>query len=245
MNPQSLNRHAYVHNSPLSMIDPTGLDCVYVNDYETQATVQSGDCTSDTDNGIYVNGKVDPNSFSLTPGNNGNSLAFNYTNDDTGMSTLFQTGLPTLCVQNSCAPWNLVNSTDALNPFAQGVFSQLNAMPIARFIGTVYGASALTGAAGAATNAAAPQLAALLQEYGPQALAKVGALGGLGYQLGQRLLYDPQVETFLSDVILGVTPGTAPPAAWTGFGVALATNWQKIVQAGQQIYQKVKGSVPH
>ncbi|MGA8491425.1 MAG: RHS repeat-associated core domain-containing protein [Terriglobales bacterium] len=34
-NPQSWNRYAYVLNNPLSFVDPTGLDCAYLNDSGT------------------------------------------------------------------------------------------------------------------------------------------------------------------------------------------------------------------
>jgi hypothetical protein len=34
-NPQSLNRYAYVVNNPLHNVDPTGMDCVYLNNAGT------------------------------------------------------------------------------------------------------------------------------------------------------------------------------------------------------------------
>jgi len=52
-NPQSLNRYVYAMNSPLSLLDPSGLDCVYLNDEGT---------------GV---GSVDQNSNSIECGFNG------------------------------------------------------------------------------------------------------------------------------------------------------------------------------
>ncbi len=48
-NPQSWNRYAYVLNNPLSNIDPSGLDCVYLNDEgtapeNTDHASDSGEC---------------------------------------------------------------------------------------------------------------------------------------------------------------------------------------------------------
>jgi RHS repeat-associated protein len=78
--PQSLNLYSYVQNNPVNAVDPDGLDCVYVGD--NSVSVKRGDCVSDTDNGIFVNGTIDTTSgtynsstgtvgFSYTPENGG------------------------------------------------------------------------------------------------------------------------------------------------------------------------------
>ena len=78
-NPQSLNLYSYAGNSPLRNIDPDGHDCIYFSG-SGDASVKSGDCYSDTDNGVYVNGTI--NSLSYNAANS--SLGFSYTAYDTG-----------------------------------------------------------------------------------------------------------------------------------------------------------------
>jgi len=63
-NPQSLNRYAYVMNSPLSNVDPNGLDCVYFN--EDGTGIESIDHNSDSgecgqNGGDWVNGYTQNN----------------------------------------------------------------------------------------------------------------------------------------------------------------------------------------
>lgn len=75
-NPQTWNRYAYVVNNPLSAIDSSGLDCVYVNGDGTWYT-EDGDCDNSGggggDNAYYFDGTVDPNSVFVDP--NGNVVA--------------------------------------------------------------------------------------------------------------------------------------------------------------------------
>ena len=79
-NPQHWNMYSYVLNSPLNAVDPDGLDCVYVND--NSVSVKRGDCYSDSDKGIYINGTIDLKSGSYDQSTG--TVSFNYTNDDTG-----------------------------------------------------------------------------------------------------------------------------------------------------------------
>jgi RHS repeat-associated protein len=63
--PQQLNLYSYVRNNPTSLVDPTGLDCLYFTDDGT--AVQSIDNNSNSaecgaHGGDWVNGTVDPDS---------------------------------------------------------------------------------------------------------------------------------------------------------------------------------------
>ena len=55
--PQSWNRYAYVLNNPLGLIDPFGLDCVYLNVDDSISSISSGDCGAN-DEGFFKDGTV-------------------------------------------------------------------------------------------------------------------------------------------------------------------------------------------
>ncbi|HTC46327.1 MAG TPA: RHS repeat-associated core domain-containing protein, partial [Candidatus Aquilonibacter sp.] len=77
--PQSWNLYSYVMNSPTTNTDPDGHDCIYFSG-TGNPSVKSGDCVSDTDNGIYVNGTVN----SLNYNSNTGSWGYSYTAYDSG-----------------------------------------------------------------------------------------------------------------------------------------------------------------
>ena len=57
--PQSLNRYAYVQNNPMQAVDPTGLDCLYLNSNGSVTVGANYDCPTDgngnpTDNGYFI-----------------------------------------------------------------------------------------------------------------------------------------------------------------------------------------------
>ena len=143
--PQTWNAYPYVLNNPLNATDPAGLDCVYTKTVESGSalavTIVRGDCISDKDNGVYVDGTVNADTLTY----DGNNLGFSFSNSDD------QTGGGGVISLDSPNPNN--SSPGQLNPFAQGVISQINRMPIQKFVFAVAGTGATVGVAGGAISA--------------------------------------------------------------------------------------------
>ncbi len=167
-NPQSWNRYAYVNNSPLNGIDPTGLEkckeCVFMG-YGgggnctmdgvgtpcgvVQATIQSGgasQCPNNDCRGVTLqsNGEFyrDTYSESLALNCNGADLS-NYACGWSNWSKQF--------VQNANDDWVVGLGNDVpLGPMGQAVFGQLGkqAKAAEELIGIVYGGSVVAGTGG-------------------------------------------------------------------------------------------------
>jgi RHS repeat-associated protein len=82
--PQSWNLYSYVRNNPLNSVDPTGQDCVFAG-WDSNGELQYGvsgaseaDCKQQ--GGTYVNGTVDPTSFTYNARKN--ILSFSYSTGD-------------------------------------------------------------------------------------------------------------------------------------------------------------------
>jgi hypothetical protein len=93
-NPQSLNLYGYVQNNPLSNVDPDGHDCIYLNSDNSYNHTVSGDCTSDTDSGYYVDGHVST-VYTTTGTAQGTVTGFSGTSNDGNLMTgSFASSLP-------------------------------------------------------------------------------------------------------------------------------------------------------
>jgi RHS repeat-associated protein len=135
--PQSWNLYAYIANNPLNAVDPTGLDCIYINNTGKYEGFNSGDCDNSTEakanSGYYVNGTVD--TISTTTGDASGVV--------TGYSGTGEAG--TLLSGTFSTPLNSTPS-DALNANAVAIFSDINQRNIIGNTFKIYGAGAVTGA---------------------------------------------------------------------------------------------------
>ena len=117
--PQSWNAYSYVLNNPLNYIDPSGMDCIHINnDTGEYEGFDSGDCDNSTEekanSGYYVDGTVNT-IYTSTGDDQGVVGGYSGTNDDSGT--------PTLISGSFAAP--PADTSDALNPFATAVFGDV------------------------------------------------------------------------------------------------------------------------
>jgi RHS repeat-associated protein len=85
--PQSWNLYAYVRNNPLVNVDDDGHDCIYGNG-DGSGYILRGDCRSDTDDGVFVDGTVDANSFQYNAANNSSSFSYISSSGALGLGVL-------------------------------------------------------------------------------------------------------------------------------------------------------------
>jgi RHS repeat-associated protein len=113
-NPQSWNMYSYVLNNPLSYTDPSGLDCVYLNDDASAGTVLRGDCASPKDSGIFVNGTVDTTKGATLTSTGG--IAFNYTPEGSKDETIYKDQAPNPGLPGSMDQMPMALNGQQMNP---------------------------------------------------------------------------------------------------------------------------------
>ena len=112
-NPQSWNRYAYVLNNPLALVDPRGLDCVYLTDDGKNVeeidkeVINDGECAST--GGYWVDGEV----------SNANDVSTNY---ETGVVDAY-----TVSYYNGLDEFNIAYGPD--NPSSFGAWTQTWTIP--------------------------------------------------------------------------------------------------------------------
>jgi RHS repeat-associated protein len=132
--PQTWNAYSYVANSPLNAVDSNGLDCVYVSDDLKSATVKTGDCKSDTDDGIFVDGKV--TSVSLSVSNQGDVLNIGFRSDAGGDLTLHPENLGEDASGLSAGVYNYVPRSDWNSSLQSADYASVGMMALPRLAET-------------------------------------------------------------------------------------------------------------
>jgi RHS repeat-associated protein len=231
-NPQSWNRYAYVLNNPLRAIDPTGLDCLFLNDAgngveDNAPELDAGDCGAQ--GGVYFAGTVDPNSIQFDPnsdfvfamGTAGNSQ-FSCGGSDCDSNSLadfsnstFGQSSATVIAQD---PWSpIITFTESFFTFAGGPGNKPTCAGQAlRSIATelVGGVEAGAPAAETALKAGSMKQAARAATY---AASRPNSLGGVGLVcprcsfVFRSMILKSEVLDFAGEAVL---PVEASVAAW-------------------------------
>jgi RHS repeat-associated protein len=244
-NPQGLNLYSYVQNNPTNSVDPDGHDCIYINnDTGKYEGFNSGDCDNSTEekanSGYYVNGTV--NTITTTTGDaNGVVTGYNGTSDSGALMVGTFGGTP---------PSNPNTNSDELNPFAQGVFSQLNQMNLTSNIFKIYGLSVAVGATGgaacyylcpAATVTTLGIATSPLLPIVPSALEKLQRLG-LSLQQATEIVESPASQKLVDNLNNG-NINVIQDVGGKLVRITLDPSGQRIISAGYVQARNVANSI--
>jgi RHS repeat-associated protein len=259
-NPQSWNRYAYVLNNPLELVDPFGLDCVFVNDSgdgveDIAPELDAGACGDQ--GGVFFAGSIDPSSLQFDPNSDfvfafgtasnsqfscggavcGQGSLDGFANSIFGSSaigvnadTLGTSG--GLFSDDGTLGWTLNLTTSFVNGwFTQGLSDQPGSCT-AVFLNSAQSSGKMIRSAATSAARLAPALARALPAAGPQAEEVIGAMVA-GGQL------NPAAGAVLTNIIEGTAPLAAAAAPYLVRGTGYLAAAGLDIVAGKALYDEL------
>ena len=252
--PQTLNRYAYVRNSPLRIVDPVGLDGLdyydcemnpcsdeptpneMIADYMTQncldGSCENGALVFNADDPSQIQAE-DPTSLVDTPGATPEPISL-------GGGLDAASGIGSIADASVGYPGGVgIDGIDqSMPPEAFAVFGQLNQMDIGANTAKLYALSVVAGA-GAAVGTAVTSVA--WPAITSAASATWGAMVGgaaVGTELLREAIYNPKVWDEAKDFVMAFVPDGSPPEpTWGGMIGFVIDSWPEIRDLGSEIYE--------